>query len=33
MGTSSVDNIPPVIINLAESDSDDSEFEFVDKLD
>ena len=32
MGTSPVNNIPPVVINLAESDSDESEFEFVDEL-
>ena len=33
MGTSPLDNIPPVVMNLAELDSDDSEFEFVDELD
>ena len=33
MGSSAVNNIPSVVINLAESDSDDSEFEFVDELD
>ena len=33
MGTSPVHNIPPVVINLAEWDSADTEFEFVDELD
>ena len=33
MGATYVDNIPLVVVNLVESDSDDSEFEFADELD